>query len=30
LTHDAQVAAYVDREVVVRDSKVSTLTGVEP
>jgi putative ABC transport system ATP-binding protein len=30
VTHDAQVAAYADREVVVRDGKVSTLTGVEP
>src|ERR1700734_2494249 len=30
VTHDAQVAAYADREVVVRDGKVSTLTGAEP
>jgi putative ABC transport system ATP-binding protein len=30
VTHDAQVAAYADREVVVRDGKVSTLTGVQP
>jgi len=30
VTHDARVAAYADREVVVRDGKVSTLTGVEP
>jgi ABC-type antimicrobial peptide transport system, ATPase component len=27
VTHDARVAAYADREVVVRDGKVSTLTG---
>jgi putative ABC transport system ATP-binding protein len=30
VTHDARVAAYSDREVIVRDGKVSTLTGVEP
>jgi putative ABC transport system ATP-binding protein len=30
VTHDARVAAYADREVVVRDGKVSTLTGVQP
>jgi putative ABC transport system ATP-binding protein len=30
VTHDAQVAAYADREVVVRDGRVSTLTGAEP
>jgi putative ABC transport system ATP-binding protein len=30
VTHDARVAAYADREVVVRDGKVTTLTGVEP
>jgi putative ABC transport system ATP-binding protein len=30
VTHDARVAAYADREVVVRDGKVSTLTGIEP
>jgi len=30
VTHDARVAAYADREVVVRDGKVSTLTGEEP
>jgi putative ABC transport system ATP-binding protein len=30
VTHDARVAAYADREVIVRDGKVSTLTGVEP
>ena len=29
VTHDARVAAYADREVVVRDGKVSTLTGAE-
>src|SRR5215472_18171129 len=27
VTHDARVAAYADREVIVRDGKVSTLTG---
>jgi len=30
VTHDARVAAYADREVVVRDGKVSTLTGGQP
>jgi putative ABC transport system ATP-binding protein len=30
VTHEARVAAYADREVVVRDGKVSTLTGVAP
>src|SRR6202035_3303232 len=30
VTHDARVAAYADREVVVRDGTVSTLTGVKP
>ena len=30
VTHDARVAAYADREVIVRDGKVSTLTGAEP
>jgi len=30
VTHDARVAAYADREVVVRDGKVTTLTGDEP
>ena len=30
VTHDARVAAYADREVVVRDGKVGTLTGDEP
>ena len=29
VTHDARVAAYADREVVVRDGKVSTLTGAQ-
>jgi putative ABC transport system ATP-binding protein len=29
VTHDARVAAYADREIIVRDGKVSTLTGVE-
>ncbi|HEY9241545.1 MAG TPA: ABC transporter ATP-binding protein [Streptosporangiaceae bacterium] len=30
VTHDAQVAAYADREVIVRDGQVGTLTGVQP
>jgi putative ABC transport system ATP-binding protein len=30
VTHDARVAAYADREVIVRDGKVSTLTGATP
>src|SRR5580658_9748785 len=30
VTHDARVAAYAGREVVVRDGKVSTLTGARP
>jgi putative ABC transport system ATP-binding protein len=30
VTHDARVAAYADREVVVRDGKVNTLTGAKP
>ncbi len=30
VTHDARVAAYADREVVVRDGKVTTLTGAKP
>src|SRR5580693_7355510 len=30
VTHDARVAAYADREVIVRDGKVSTLTGTRP
>jgi putative ABC transport system ATP-binding protein len=29
VTHDARVAAYADREVVVRDGKVGTLTGAQ-
>jgi putative ABC transport system ATP-binding protein len=29
VTHDARIAAYADREVVVRDGTVSTLTGVQ-
>ena len=29
VTHDARVAAYADREVVVRDGTVSTLTGAD-
>ena len=29
VTHDARVAAYADREVIVRDGKVSTLTGAD-
>jgi len=29
VTHDARVAAYADREVIVRDGMVSTLTGAE-
>ena len=29
VTHDARIAAYADREVIVRDGKVSTLTGVQ-
>jgi putative ABC transport system ATP-binding protein len=29
VTHDARVAAYADREVIVRDGKVGTLTGVQ-
>jgi putative ABC transport system ATP-binding protein len=28
ITHEARVAAYADREVIVRDGKVATLTGV--
>ena len=28
VTHDARVAAYADREVVVRDGRAGTLTGV--
>jgi putative ABC transport system ATP-binding protein len=30
VTHDARVAAYADREVVVRDGTVATLTGARP
>src|ERR1700678_3622918 len=30
VTHDARLAAYADREGVVRDGKVSTLTGAKP
>jgi len=30
VTHDARVAAYADREVIVRDGKASTLTGAQP
>jgi putative ABC transport system ATP-binding protein len=30
VTHDARVAAYADREVVVRDGIVTTLTGAAP
>jgi putative ABC transport system ATP-binding protein len=30
VTHDARVAAYADREVVVRDGKVGTLNGSRP
>ena len=30
VTHDARVAAYADREVIVRDGTVSTLTGTRP
>jgi putative ABC transport system ATP-binding protein len=30
VTHDARVAAYADREVVVRDGTVGTLTGTKP
>jgi putative ABC transport system ATP-binding protein len=30
VTHDARVAAYANREVIVRDGKVGTLTGVQP
>ena len=29
VTHDARVAAYADREIVVSDGKVSTLTGAK-
>jgi putative ABC transport system ATP-binding protein len=30
VTHDARVAAYADREVIVRDGTVSSLTGATP
>jgi len=30
VTHDARVAAYADREVIVRDGTVATLTGTRP
>jgi putative ABC transport system ATP-binding protein len=30
VTHEARVAAYADREVIVRDGTVTTLTGVAP
>src|ERR1700733_3470423 len=30
VTHEARVAAYADREVIVRDGRVSTLTGSTP
>ena len=30
VTHDARVAAYADREVIVRDGRVSSLTGAVP
>jgi putative ABC transport system ATP-binding protein len=30
VTHDARVAAYANREVIVRDGKVGTLTGAQP
>jgi putative ABC transport system ATP-binding protein len=30
VTHDARVAAYADREVIVRDGAVATLTGARP
>ena len=30
VTHEAMVAAYADREVIVRDGRVSSLTGAEP
>ena len=29
VTHEARVAAYADREIIVRDGTISTLTGVE-
>jgi putative ABC transport system ATP-binding protein len=30
VTHEARVAAYAARQVIVRDGTVSTLTGVAP
>jgi putative ABC transport system ATP-binding protein len=30
VTHEARVAAYADREIIVRDGTITTLTGVEP
>ena len=30
VTHEARVAAYADREVIVRDGTVSSLTGATP
>ena len=30
VTHDVRVAAYADREVVVRDGTVGSLTGATP
>ena len=30
VTHEARVAAYAGRRVIVRDGMVSTLTGVAP
>ena len=30
VSHDARVAAYADREVIVRDGTVSSLTGAAP
>jgi len=30
VTHDARVAAYADREVIVRDGTVTSLTGAAP
>jgi putative ABC transport system ATP-binding protein len=29
ITHDARVVAYADREVIVRDGTVGTLTGAQ-
>ncbi len=30
ITHEARIAAYADREVIVRDGTVGTLTGGQP